>query len=82
MTEPTPIESLTYEQAFAELESIIEALEADQSSLEEAISQFERGQALSRRCSDLLEQAELRIRQLTGQEMRTQFEEDEEDLES
>ncbi len=78
-TKPTPIESLTYEQAFAELETIIQSLEADQSSLEDAIALFERGQALSRRCSALLEQAELRIRQLTGQEMRPSL--DEEDLE-
>ncbi len=82
MTQPTPIESLTYEQAFTELETIIEALEADQSSLEDAIAQFERGQALSKRCSDLLEQAELRIRQLSGQELRADFNEDEEDLET
>ncbi len=79
MTEPTPIETLTYEQAFTELESIIASLEADQSSLEDSIALFERGQALSQRCSDLLEQAELRIRQLTGQELRPSF--DEEDLE-
>lgn len=76
MTETTPIENLTYEQAFAELEAIIQALEADQSSLEEAIALFERGQALSRHCSNLLEQAELRVRQLTGQELRQPFEED------
>jgi len=81
MTETTSIESLTYEQAFAELETIIESLEADQSSLEDAIALFERGQALSRHCSTLLEQAELRIRQLTGQELRASYHEDE-DLET
>ena len=80
MTELTQIESLTYEQAFAALETIIQSLEADQSSLEDAIALFERGQDLSRHCSTLLEQAELRIRQLTGQELRSSYNEDE-DLE-
>jgi exodeoxyribonuclease VII small subunit len=32
--------------------------------LEESLALFERGQALSARCSELLEQAELKLRQL------------------
>ncbi len=62
----TPVEQLSYEQAFAELESIVTALEANQVSLEESLALFERGQELSQYCAGLLERAELRVRQLTS----------------
>ncbi len=61
-----PVEQLSYEQAFAELESIVAALEANQVSLEESLALFERGQQLSQYCAGLLENAELRVRQLTS----------------
>ncbi|MEN6408227.1 MAG: exodeoxyribonuclease VII small subunit [Anaerolineaceae bacterium] len=66
MTAPVPVESLTYEQAFQEMESIIAALENNPSSLEEAMHLYERGQALSVHCSELLDKAELKIQQLFG----------------
>lgn len=62
----TPIEDLTYEQAFAELEIIVSALEANQISLEESLALFERGQALSQFCAGQLDRAELRVTQLTS----------------
>ena len=40
---PKPIEELTYETAFSELESIVEALESGQRSLDESMSLYERG---------------------------------------
>lgn len=57
-------EDLTYEQAFRELQSLIERLESGELPLEESIMLFERGQALGARCSQLLDNAELRLRQL------------------
>lgn len=68
---PKPVEELTYEEAFAELESIVNALEegAEQNPLEDAMSLFERGQSLVKRCSELLEGAELKVRQLSGEEL-------------
>lgn len=68
-TESKPIEAMTYEEASAELEAVVAALEAESRPLEEALALFERGQALLRRCSDLLEQAELKIRQLAGEDL-------------
>ena len=62
------IQNKTYEQAFAELESIVGILESNQRSLEEAMSFFERGQALAQHCTNLLDQAELKVRQLSGEE--------------
>ena len=71
------VEELSYEEALAELESIVTALEDGQSQLEEAIRLFERGQALAARCSLLLEAAELKVKQVVGDSV-TDFEEESE----
>lgn len=65
------VEELTYEKAFDELETIVNALEgeASRNPLEEAMALFERGQALVKRCSELLDGAELKVRQLSGDEL-------------
>jgi len=62
------VEELTYEEALAELEQIVAALEGDasQNPLEEALKLFERGQALVTRCSALLEAAQLKVEKLAG----------------
>jgi exodeoxyribonuclease VII small subunit len=63
------VEELTYEEALVELEQIVSALEGEQNQLEEAIKLFERGQALAARCSILLEAAELKVKQVAGDEL-------------
>ena len=64
---PQPaVEELNYEQALAELESIVTSLEANKLPLEESMTLFERGQALAKHCVELLDQAELRVKQLSG----------------
>jgi exodeoxyribonuclease VII small subunit len=60
--------SMSYEQAYAELEEIVSGLEMNSKTLEEAISLFERGQALAQHCAGLLDKAELRVRQLSERE--------------
>ncbi len=68
--QPSPsIEEMSYEQAFAELENITRILDSNPPALEESLALFERGQALAQRCAALLDRAELRVRQLTGQEL-------------
>lgn len=57
---------MTFEEATAELESILTRLEDGQSSLEETMKLFTRGKELAERCSALLDQAELRLTQLAG----------------
>lgn len=64
MSEPIPVEDLSFEQAFAELEELVAQLEGGDLRLEEALARFERGQALAQHCSQLLENAELKLRQL------------------
>ena len=69
----TPVEELTYEQAFSELETIVAALEGDDQPLDEALALYERGQALAHFCADLLDKAELKVTELS-QETPDEFE--------
>lgn len=64
--EKPAVDDLSYEQALAELEEIVASLEANKLPLEESMKLFERGQALTKRCLELLEKAELRVKQLSG----------------
>ena len=59
------MKEMTFEAAFAELEGIVQQLESGELSLEDTISLFERGQSLARQCQGRLDQAELRVTQLT-----------------
>jgi exodeoxyribonuclease VII small subunit len=59
------INGLSFETAFAELESIIVKLDSGELGLEESVTLFERGRTLSEHCQSLLDKAELRVKQLT-----------------
>jgi exodeoxyribonuclease VII small subunit len=72
-----PVEELTYEEALAELEAIVFALEDEQNPLEESMKLFERGQVLAARCSALLEAAQLKVQKLAGDSL-VSFEEESE----
>lgn len=72
-----PVEDLSYEEALAELEGIVDALESEQNPLEEALKLYERGQALVTHCGALLEKAQLKVQQLTGESLAA-FEEESE----
>jgi exodeoxyribonuclease VII small subunit len=63
------VEELTFEEALVELEEIVSTLEGEPNQLEEAIKLFERGQALASRCGVLLEAAELKVKQVAGDEL-------------
>jgi exodeoxyribonuclease VII small subunit len=56
-----PVDSLTYEQAFTELEKVIADLEEGQATLDNSVELFQRGQALAKRCAVLLENARLKV---------------------
>ena len=81
MAKPKPPEELNYEQAFRELGELVGSLESGDLPLEEALALFERGQALAARCNELLEQAEIKLRQLvpdeTGGYIEAEFEAEE-----
>ncbi len=74
---PKPIEELSYEEALAELEQIVESLEGEQNPLEDSMKLFERGQALVTHCGALLESARLKVQKLTGESL-VPFEEESE----
>nr|BBH95587.1 hypothetical protein KTA_37860 [Thermogemmatispora argillosa] len=59
------MEDLTFEEAFQQLEETVSILQNGQLPLEKAIEHFERGMRLVHYCNDLLQRAELRVRQLT-----------------
>lgn len=59
------IARLSFEQALDELESIVKRLEDGKVPLEESIALYERGEALKRRCAELLQQAEARVEKIT-----------------
>ena len=67
-TEPAPaaIETLAFDDAFAELRNVVAELEAGGLSLEDTIARTERAVALQRHCERLLGEAELRVRQLVS----------------
>ena len=59
------ITQLSFESALAELESIVERLEAGKVDLEESIAIYERGEKLKKHCEALLKSAEARIEKIT-----------------
>jgi exodeoxyribonuclease VII small subunit len=73
-SQPKPVETLTFEEAYAELETNIAALESGEGPLEASMTAFTRGQALLKRCAELLDAAELKVKQLTGETL-TDFKE-------
>jgi exodeoxyribonuclease VII small subunit len=58
------MEALSFEEAFAQLEAAVEALQDGQMPLERALHYYEEGMKLAQHCNDLLEKAELRVQQL------------------
>jgi exodeoxyribonuclease VII small subunit len=58
------VEALSFEEAFDELEAVVQQLEGGNLPLEEAITLYERGMGLARRCGQALDAAELRVQQL------------------
>ena len=59
------VAKLPFERAIEELESIVKRLEEGKVPLEESVTNYERGEALKRRCEDLLRQAEARVEKIT-----------------
>ena len=59
------VTGLPFEKALAELESIVQKLERGDVALEESVAIYERGEALKRRCEELLRQAEARVEKIT-----------------
>ena len=61
----TDVAKMPFERAIEELESIVKRLEEGKVPLEESVAIYERGEALKKRCEDLLRQAEARVEKIT-----------------
>ena len=58
------VTELSFEEAFNQLEETVRRLEEGELSLDESIALFEMGVRLARHCEHLLDQAEIKVRQL------------------
>jgi len=65
MADNADVPQLSFEKALAELETIVQKLERGDVALEESVAIYERGEALKRRCEELLRQAEARVEKIT-----------------
>ena len=61
----TEIQDMSFEEAFSELEEVVNRLEVGGLPLEASLALLERGQALAAHCSELLDEAELKVKQIT-----------------
>ncbi|WP_165394796.1 exodeoxyribonuclease VII small subunit [Methanofollis fontis] len=57
----------TYEELVAELREIVRKVEDDSTGLEESIALFRKGEELIRECERLLNDAELKITEIAGE---------------
>ena len=61
-----PIEKMSFEEALAALEDVVNRLEGGQVPLEQSIALYERGDALKKHCEAKLGEAELKVEKITA----------------
>ena len=59
------VASLSFEQAIAELEKVVNQLDSGEVPLDESIRLYERGAALKAHCEAKLNEAEAKVKQIT-----------------
>ena len=64
----------SFEEALNELEQLVETLEKGDLSLEQSLTTFERGVGLTRTCQKALDEAEQKVRVLTGKTLDVDLE--------
>ncbi len=67
------LSQLTFEEALAQLQALVEALEQGDGTLEESLARYEQGMKLVAYCNALLDKAELRVRELLPNGEETPF---------
>lgn len=60
----TPVTEMSFEEALAELETIVRQLEQGDVELEKSIAIYERGAELKKHCEARLKSAELKVEQI------------------
>ena len=66
--------SATFEQCFERLQEVVQKLTEGNLTLEEALSSFEEGMALADRCAKMLDDADLRVKQVSARAARAALE--------
>src|SRR5436190_15019513 len=61
---------LSFEESFARLQEVVTKLSEGNLTLQEALSAYEEGMALAERCAGMLDDAELRVKQVSDRAMR------------
>ena len=64
--EELDLAEMSFEQVFEALKEAVNQLEGGDLPLDQSLEAFERGMRLAQRCSEYLDQAELRVRELQG----------------
>jgi exodeoxyribonuclease VII small subunit len=64
-TQDRPVEGMAFEEALAELESVVSRLERGDVALDESIALYERGALLRKRCEQKLREAEEKVSRIT-----------------
>jgi len=62
---PSDIAAMSFEDALAELETIVRGLESGQSKLDDAISAYTRGAFLKQHCEKKLKEAKAKVDKIT-----------------
>lgn len=65
MVKQKALETLSFEEALAELEGIVGSLESGKIPLEDSIAAYERGTALKQHCAAKLNEAQAKIEKIT-----------------
>ena len=63
-TKAKPVKDMSFEEALAELETIVRQLEQGDVELEKSIAIYERGAELKKHCEGRLKAAELKVEQI------------------
>ncbi len=61
----------TFEQSFARLQEVVQKLSEGNLTLQEALAAFEEGMAVAGSCAQMLDQAELRVKQVSERAVRS-----------
>jgi exodeoxyribonuclease VII small subunit len=65
MSEPKPIEDMSFEEAMREFEQVVTALDRGDVPLEDSITLYKRGADLKARCEAKLKEAEEQVEMIT-----------------
>lgn len=61
----------SFEQSFMRLQEVVQKLSDGQLTLQEALASFEEGMSLADRCAQMLDEAELRVKQVSERAVRS-----------